>query len=86
MTFFLLSAITFGVLGFESLNMETIHCENQITSTITNTTHTQYENTINCHTHYKRDEGLAILTSGLALFAFAIMWVYVPMGDGRWHW
>ena len=72
LTFMAIAAVLMGVLALSSFNLETEHCENQVTQAQTyldnsNITVTNYSNAITCKTVQYVDQGMTALWTGLGI-------------------
>ena len=80
--YLLLSSIMFTFLSFQSMDITTEHCENQITQTEININTTTYTNSINCLIQHHKNSYLAGFFGCMVVFNIVMLFVYV--GDKAW--
>lgn len=71
-----LAVILFSVLGTTAMNMETQHCENQVTKEIVDGNTTTLTNEIACSTMQTSNPALAYTFGGFAVFGAVLIFVY----------
>lgn len=68
--------VLFGILGVTAMDMETQHCDNQVTSEVTDGNTTNYTNDLHCETLQKSNPALGYTFGGFAALCAVLIFVY----------